>query len=93
MAWAMAEVLQAEFRKDILKRTAGKRTQTKVNRINRNFNEDNPFMAEPRVDLRGKHILLTDDVITTGATLEFCAHALASHPEVTLSIATLAITA
>jgi predicted amidophosphoribosyltransferase len=41
-------------------------------------------------ELKGKHVLLIDDVLTTGATLESCAHQLEAIPGITISAATAA---
>jgi predicted amidophosphoribosyltransferase len=51
---------------------------------------DKVFEVSRPGSLEGKHILLVDDVITTGATLEACAQELLSIPGVQVSIATMA---
>ena len=65
-------------------------TQTRKKRFDRWENVDSGFgLANPDVFAR-RHILLIDDVITTGATLEACIHAVLAAPGTKVSIATLA---
>jgi ComF family protein len=66
-------------------------TQTKKNRIQRWENVERSFSVLEPGSLQGKHILLVDDVITTGATLEACGAEILKIEDTTLSIATLAI--
>lgn len=75
---------------DALARVKGTATQTHKNRIQRWQNMANKFMIKRKEQLTGNHILLIDDVITTGSTLEACAQTLNRLEGVTLSIATLA---
>ncbi len=65
-------------------------TQTKKHRAERWTNVDGSFGLTDSAALRGKHVLLVDDVITTGATLEASAICLQQIPGITISIATLA---
>jgi ComF family protein len=66
-------------------------TQTKKGRTQRWENVEKSFAVSNPASLEGKHILLVDDVITTGATLEACGAEILKIENVTLSIATLAM--
>jgi ComF family protein len=66
-------------------------TQTKKHRTERWENVAESFIIKNAAALQGKSILLIDDVITTGATLEACAHKILLINDVQLSIATIAI--
>lgn len=66
-------------------------TQTKKGRIQRWENVEKSFSVLDPEGLKEKNILLVDDVITTGATLEACGAEILKVEGVQLSIATLAI--
>lgn len=68
-------------------------TQTRKGRIERWKNMEGKFQLVQPGQVAGKHILLVDDVMTTGATLEACGHELLKAENVTLSIATLCFAA
>ena len=68
-------------------------TQTKKRRSQRWKNVEGSFSVIDPGALEGKNLLLVDDVITTGATLEACGRIILAVPDVTLSIATLAYAA
>jgi ComF family protein len=65
-------------------------TQTNKGRFERWENVKELFSVKNPESLEGKHILLIDDVVTTGSTLEACANVLLKVPGVRVSIATLA---
>lgn len=65
-------------------------TQTKKHRTERWKNVSGSFAIKDKEKLTRKHILLVDDVITTGATLEACCEILKKIPDLKISIATLA---
>ena len=65
-------------------------TQTKKHRTERWENVSGSFIVKEEQKLEGKNLLLVDDVVTTGATLEACGNVIIAINNVTLSIATLA---
>lgn len=66
-------------------------TQTRRSRIERWVNVEGIFCVKDPVMLEGKHILVVDDVITTGSTLESCANELLKAKGVKVSVAALAV--
>jgi ComF family protein len=65
-------------------------TQTKKHRAERWENVEGSFAIKNPEQLQGKNILLVDDVITTGATLEACAQCISQIPGIQVSLATIA---
>ena len=73
-------------------RKAFKTSQTKLGRWERLGNVSGLFEVRRQERLLGKHVLLVDDVFTTGATVMACASAVAAVPGTTVSIMTLGFT-
>jgi ComF family protein len=65
-------------------------TQTRKTRMERWENVAEVFTVTQAEALTGKHVLLVDDVITTGATIEACAQQLLQIDKCKVSVAALA---
>ena len=87
----MGEVLEKPVDIKNLYRKAYTSTQTRKSRYQRWENVAEVFGLKNPKKISGHHLLLVDDVITTGATLEACGQILLSLANVKLSIATLAL--
>ncbi len=90
IASGIARQMQKELSDDNLKRLTATETQTRKNRFERWQNVEGIFELFHPEKFSGKHILLVDDVVTTGSTLEACAQAILSKTNAKVSIATLA---
>ena len=71
-------------------RTVATETQTRKSRFARYENVKEIFKVTNPSKLENKHLLLVDDVITTGATLESCANILLNIQGVKISIGAIA---
>lgn len=88
----LSKHLKAPMLENVLIKINATETQTKKNRLARWENAQHNFQIQKKDSLKGKHVLLFDDVITTGATMENCAKELLKTKNITLSIASIAHT-
>lgn len=89
-AIGLAGTLNIPVEKHLLTRIKATETQTRKSRFKRYQNVREIFTTKDPESWKGKHLLLVDDVITTGATLESCIQALTVIPDVKISIACIA---
>ncbi len=82
--------IQKELRTNALLRLKETSTQTRKRKFERWENVEGVFGLNPDHHLDHKHVLLVDDVLTTGATVEAAWLALSQVPGITVSLATLA---
>ncbi|MCU0433709.1 MAG: ComF family protein [Bacteroidia bacterium] len=87
----LSEQMNIPLHEQILLRLQATRTQTRKTRAERWENVSDVFSVANEKEIAGRHILLVDDVLTTGATLEAAARPLLAVPGVSISIATIAV--
>lgn len=92
IAKGIAAVLKKPVVESIAIRKLNTETQTGKDRTSRWQTMQHAFAVSDAGALQGKHVLLADDIVTTGATLEACGATLLQIPGVKLSIATAAHT-
>ena len=91
IARGLHEVTKLPVLKRVVKRVKNNPSQTHLDAQQRMENVKGIFRLVHSEMIQGKHLLLIDDVTTTGATLASCAQELAKVPNVKISILTLAV--
>lgn len=87
----IAKNLGANYTDNMLVKVSHTQSQITKKRLARWQDSDSLFKIKDKKQLANKHILLVDDIITTGATLEACTTVLKQADGVKISIATMAI--
>lgn len=83
--------LNSTYLDNVLIKTANTKTQTKRSRLARWYDNRSLYEVTDEKILKNKRILLVDDVITTGATMEICARPLKKIEGTVVYIATIAV--
>ncbi len=86
----LAKSMNASLDVENLYRKIHTSTQTKKSRWERHKNVNEIFALKDAQKYAGKHILLVDDVITTGSTMEACINVISSVENVKISVAAMA---
>lgn len=91
-AYGLTKELKLPIFTDCLMRSNVGDSQTSKKRFERYENMKEVFYVINPERLINQHVLLVDDVLTTGATIEACANVLLEVPGVKISVVTLAFT-
>ena len=91
IAYGISQELSVPVHQRSLAKVHMTKSQTGFHRMERMNNVEDAFKLMDHKNYSKKHILLVDDVLTTGATLEACAKPLVQIPNIRISMFTLAI--
>ena len=92
IARGISEITDLPIYNDLVKRTVFQGSQTRKNRWERNDNVEHVFAANKPVPAHLKHLLVVDDVVTTGATIVACSSKLVPSDEIKISVLSLGLT-
>lgn len=90
IARGLSKSMNIPYYNNVLLRTEFTETQTKKSRFNRWENVRDVFVVDNAEPIKGKHVLICDDVLTTGATMEAAIMKIKQVENVRVSVVTLA---
>lgn len=89
LARGVSEITCLPILNKVVRRSTYEGSQTNKGRWERNENVEHVFELVNAATIRGKHLLIIDDVVTTGATVIACAKELAKAGDVKISVLAL----
>ena len=89
IARGVSEITSLPIYNKVVRRITFEGSQTNKGRWERNENVENVFELTDETAIKGKHLLIVDDVVTTGATVLACAKELCKAPNVKFSVLAL----
>lgn len=92
IAKGLSEITGLPINKEVVIRTVFKGSQTRRSRWDRQENVEYAFKLIHAEPIAGKHLLVVDDVVTTGATIIACAKELVKAGNVKISVLSLGLT-
>ena len=91
LAKGISEITGLPIYNKVVRRTVFEGSQTSLGRWERNENVEQVFELKDASTIQGKHLLLVDDVVTTGATIIACAKELCKAGGVRISVLSLGL--
>lgn len=91
LAKGISEITGLPIYNKVVRRTVFEGSQTSLGRWERNENVEQVFELKDAPTVQGKHLLLVDDVVTTGATVIACAKELCKAGGVRISVLSLGL--
>ena len=89
IACGISEIINLPIYNNVVRRNVFEGSQTNKGRWERNENVEKVFEMTDETAIRGKHLLIIDDVVTTGATVIACAKELCKAGNVKVSVLAL----
>lgn len=91
LAKGISEITGLPIYNKVVRRTVFEGSQTSLGRWERNENVEQVFELKDAPTVQGKHLLIVDDVVTTGATIIACAKELCKAGGVRISVLSLGL--
>ncbi len=89
IAQGISDMTGIRVANDIVRRVSFHGSQTKRDRQERAENVENAFQLKNGECVTGKHVLIVDDIVTTGATIVAMTHQITQMPGVRVSVASI----
>lgn len=92
IACGVADVTGLRVSRNAVERVRNTESQTTKHRSQRNDNMKDAFLLRRADAVKGRHVLIIDDIVTTGSTICACGKELIKAGDVTISILSLGFT-